>query len=262
MIRSDGPEGPDGGKIFDFHARLTPHPEAAGRLMSTMDACGIERAAVAAGGVIDLDRLAAQITEGGHSEDGADNAGVLRACSAAGGRLVPFYFANPHDGSAEYRRLAARFRGLELSPAVHGVGFDDPRTLDLVAVAERAGHPVYVVCLARPGAGTPDLVRLARRFPGVAFVFGHCGSIGIDGHSLTLIAPVANIVAETSGCFTVVARTALDRLGADRVLFGTEYPVGHPSVELAKFGALDLDDESWSRVAWRNAHRLIGEDPS
>jgi uncharacterized protein len=262
MIKAGGPEGLGGGKIFDFHARVTPHPEAARRLMSTMDTCGIARAAVAAGGVIDLDRLSAQITDGGHTEDGADNAAVLRECSLAGGRLVPFYFANPHDGADQYRRLAARFRGLELSPAVHGVGFDDPRTLEYVAVAARAGHPVYVVCLARPGAGTPDLVRLAGRFPDVTFVFGHCGSIGIDVHALALIAPVANIVAETSGCLSVVARTALDRLGADRVLFGTEYPLQHPSVELAKFGALDLDDESWSRVAWRNAHRLIGEDHS
>jgi predicted TIM-barrel fold metal-dependent hydrolase len=248
--------------IFDFHARLTPHPGADRRLLSTMDSCGIARAAVAAGGVVDLDRLAAQITHGGHTEAGADNAGVLDACAASRGRLVPFHFANPHRGLEEYRRHAARYRGLELSPAVHGVGFDDPRTLELVTVAARARHPVYAVCLARPGMGTADLVKLARRFPTVTFVFGHCGSIGIDVHAVALIAPVANIVVETSGCLMVVVRTALDRLGPRRVLFGTEYPLQHPSVELAKFGALDLDHESWRLVAWRNAHRVLGEEPS
>jgi predicted TIM-barrel fold metal-dependent hydrolase len=248
--------------IFDFHARLTPHPGAARRLLSTMDSCGIARAAVAAGGVVDLERLSAQITDGGHTEAGADNAGVLDACAASRGRLVPFHFANPYHGLEVYRRHATRYRGLELSPAVHGVGFDDPRTLALVAVAAQAGHPVYAVCLARPGMGTVDLVRLAGRFPTVTFVFGHCGSIGIDVHAVALIAPMPNIVAETSGCFTVVVRTALDRLGPQRVLFGTEYPLQHPSVELAKFGALDLDHESWRLVAWRNAHRLLGEDPS
>jgi len=248
--------------IFDFHARLTPRPGAAADLLSTMDSCGIARAAVAAGGVVELERLAAQITGGGHTEAGADNAGVLDACAGSRGRLVPFHFANPHHGLDEYRRQAGRYRGLELSPAVHGVGFDDPRTLDLVTVAARVHHPVYAVCLARPGMGTADLVRLARRFPTVTFVFGHCGSIGIDVHAVALIAPVTNIVAETSGCFTVVARAALDRLGPERVLFGTEYPLQHPSVELAKFGALDLDHETWRSVAWRNAHRVLGEDPS
>jgi uncharacterized protein len=248
--------------IFDFHARLAPRPDAARGLLSTMDSCGIARAAVAAGGVIDLDRLSAQITDGGHSEADADNETVLAACAASGGRLVPFHFGNPHRGADEYRRQADRCRGLELSPAVHGVGFDDPRTLDLVAVAAGAGHPVYTVCLARPGAGTADLVRLAEKFREVTFVFGHCGSIGIDVHAVGLIAPVANIVAETSGCLTVVVRAALDRLGPERVLFGTEYPLQHPSVELAKLRALDLDHEAWRRVAWRNAHRLLGEEPA
>jgi predicted TIM-barrel fold metal-dependent hydrolase len=248
--------------IFDFHARLTPRPDAARRLLSTMDSCGIARAAVAAGGVIDLDRLSAQITEGGHSEADADNAAVLAACEASGGRLVPFHFANPHRGPDEYRRTADRFRGLELSPAVHGVGFDDPRVLDLVAVAARVGHPVYTVCLTRPGQGSADLVRLAETFPDVTFVFGHCGSIGIDTHAVGLIAPVANIVAETSGCLSVVARTALERLGPDRVVFGTEHPLQHPSVELAKLRALDLDPASWRQVAWHNAHRLLAEEPA
>jgi len=73
---------------------------------------------------------------------------------------------------------------------------------------------------------------------------------------------VRNIVAETSGCLTVVARLAIERLGPDRVLFGTEYPLQHPSVELAKFAALDLSPEVWHRIAWRNAHRLLGEEPT
>jgi hypothetical protein len=81
--------------IFDFHARLTPHPEAVRGLLSTMDSCGIARAAVTAGGVIDLERLSAQITDGGHTEAGADNAGVLDACAASGGPGDP---ARVHRG--------------------------------------------------------------------------------------------------------------------------------------------------------------------
>jgi hypothetical protein len=151
---------------------------------------------------------------------------------------------------------------MEISPAVHGVGLTDPRTRALVDVAAEFGHPVYVVCLGRGGAGVTDLVRLARAYPGVTFVLGHCGFVGIDLYALNVVRPEANIVAETSGCYTGVAVAAVERLGADRVLFGTDYPMQHPSVELAKLHALGLTEEARDKITWRNAHRLIGEETS
>jgi hypothetical protein len=248
------------GNVFDFHARLTPQAGSPARLMSTMDASGIARAVVVAGGLIDLETLSRQVVDGGHADVAADNGAVLAACARPDGRLVPMYFANPHGDVGEYRRAAAHFRGLELSPAVHGMGFDDPRLMAFVAVAAASGHPVYVVCLGRPGTRSRDLVILARQFPAVTFVFGHCGFIGIDAHGIAQIAPQENIVAETSGCLAVVARRAIDLLGGDRVLFGSEYPSQHPGVELAKLAALGLSPDTWQRVAWRNAHRLLGEE--
>jgi uncharacterized protein len=246
--------------VFDFHVRLTPRQGALRQLVGVLDAHGITRAAVAAGGVVDLDRLSAQLVEGGHVESTANNDRVLAACTGSGGRLVPFYFANPYTGARPYRRSAHLARGLELSPAVYGVGFDDPRTRALVEVAAEAGHPVYTVCVGRPGARAGDLVRLAKEYPSVAFVFGHCGFIGIDTNGIAQISGQDNILAETSGCFSVVARLAVQRLGADRVLFGTEYPMQDPGVEFAKFAALGLDPCSWEKVAWRNAHRVLGEE--
>lgn len=241
--------------VFDFHARLVPGAP----LLSIMDGAGIARAVVVAGGVVDLDTLSRHIVDGGHTDNDADNDAVLAACAGSNGRLVPMYFGNPHRDVATYRRVAPRFRGLELSPAVHGVRFDDPRLIAFVAVAAALGHPVYLVCLGRPGTRPRDLVVLARRFPATTFVFGHCGFIGVDTFGIAEIAPQDNIVAETSGCFSVVARRAIDLLGAERVLFGTEYPLQHPGVELAKFAALGLPPATWRQVAWRNAHRLLGE---
>jgi predicted TIM-barrel fold metal-dependent hydrolase len=247
--------------IFDFHARLRPGPQALPALLAVMDCAGITRAAVAAGGLLDLDRLSAQIVHGGQSTVDADNAAVLAACHDSGGRLVPIYFANPHDRTGAYARDGRQYRGVEISPAVHGVRFDDRRVAALVDVAAGLGHTVYTVCVVGPGGGTADLIGLARRFPEVTFVFGHCGFIGVDTHALEAIAPQPNIVVETSGCFTVVVRLAIERLGPGRVLFGTEYPLQHPSVELAKYAALDLPAAPWQQIAWDNAHALLAEEP-
>nr|WP_042178297.1 amidohydrolase family protein [Kibdelosporangium sp. MJ126-NF4] len=247
--------------VLDFHVRLAPRPQAKERLLAVMDRCGVQRAVVCAGGTIDLDRLSRQLVDGGHVETDADNDAVLDACAGTDGRLVPFYFANPHQAPDDYRARAAEFRGLEVSPAVHGIGLTDARVVRLIEVAAAFDHAVYAVCLARPGAGVTDLVALARRFPRLSFVLGHSGVGNIDLHALTLVRDEPNVLVETSGGYTCVAEAAVDRLGADRVVFGSEYPLQHPTVELAKFQALRLPPERWRQIAWDNAHRLLGEKP-
>ncbi len=248
------------GPIFDFRARLAPRPGALDRLLATMDAWSIDRAVVSAGGMIGLDRLSRQVCEGGYVDVDADNDAVLGAWKGSDGRLVPFFFANPHRGSDAYRSRAADFRGLEISPAVHGVPLTDERTTALVEVAAELGHSVYVVCLMRAGSGAAELVQLASRFPEVTFVLGHCGFTNIDVHWINLVRSQDNVAVETSGGYSEVVRTAVNRLGAGRVLFGTEYPLQHPRVELAKLEVLELSDDSRSKVAWQNAARLLREE--
>lgn len=243
--------------MFDFHARLTPGPGAADRLLAAMDAAGIAGAAVCAGGIVDLDRLAVQVIDGGRSKALADNEGVRRACASSGGRLVPFFFADPYRDAAAYREAAPGYRGLEISPAVHGFRLDAPGVGALAETAAAAGHPVYVVTLGRPGTRAADLVALAGRHPDVTFVSGHCGHTGLDAAGLARFADRPNIAVELSGCFTAVARLAVRRLGAERVLFGTEHPLQDPAVELAKLRALRLSPAELALVCGGNARRLL-----
>jgi predicted TIM-barrel fold metal-dependent hydrolase len=246
-------------KIFDFHARLVPQPAARDRMLAVMDEFGIERAAVSAAGVIDLDRLSEQLMVGGYSTVDADNGAVAELCAESAGRLLPFFVGNPHAAPDRYADVAAKYSGLELSPAVHGVPFTDPGNVAFVDIAARHSQPVYTVPIARPGCQAHDLARLAREFGSVTFVLGHCGYIGIDLYSIKAVEDAANIVAETSGCYTGIARIAIERLGASRVLFGTDYPMQHPAAELAKMRSLELGMACWDQVMRQNAVRLLGE---
>jgi uncharacterized protein len=244
-------------RVFDFHVRLAPRPGSADRLRAVLDDCGIERAAVCAGGVVELETLSRMLIDGDHAETDADNDAVLDVCASSGGALVPFYFANPHRPAAEYEKRAADFRGLEISPAVHGVRFDDPRIADLARIAADAGHPVYVVCLIRPGCGVAELVALARSCPDTTFVLGHSGTGNIDFHAITLIRDHPRILLETSGGYTTVISDALSRLGPRRLLFGSEFPLQHPWAELAKFRAIGVSPQDWALISWSNATHLL-----
>ncbi|MFE4534697.1 amidohydrolase family protein [Streptomyces scopuliridis] len=244
--------------MFDFHVRLAPAPAASDRLLELLDACGIDRAVACAGGTMPPAQLSRFLVEGGHIETDADNDAVLKACSESGGRLVPFFFANPRRSADVYRERAAEFRGVEISPAVHGVPLDDPRTARLAEVARDAGHSVYTVCLDRPGSRVADLVALASAHPEVTFVLGHAGIGSLDLYAVELIGRQENVLLETSGGYTCVTRAAVERLGADRVLFGSEAPLQHPEVELAKLRYAGIGDDDRQRIAWRNACRLLG----
>ncbi|MGP3985986.1 amidohydrolase family protein [Streptomyces sp. 3N207] len=248
---------PGGGVAFDFRVRLRPGAEAAAALLATMDAHGIRRALATAGGTAPLERIARQFLEGGGVTDDAGNSALLDTCEAHPDRLVPCYFANPHNPRA-YAEQAARYAAMEVSPAVHGVPLADPRTAELVETAGRAGHSVYTVCLPLPGSGVAELVELAAAFPAVTFVLGHCGIGNIDVYGIELVRESPNVLVETSGGYTVTLRAALERLGGDRVLFGSEHPLQDPGVELAKFAALGLDATTVARVVRENAHRILG----
>ncbi|MFE6450651.1 amidohydrolase family protein [Nocardiopsis dassonvillei] len=244
--------------VVDFHVRMAPLPGARDRILRAMDAHGIERAVACAGGALPLAALSRQLVEGGHTTADLDNDFVLAQAEESGGRLEPFYFGNPYRGADAYEEAAHRYRGLEISPAVHGLPLHDPGYADLVRAAERWGHSVYVVCFERVGARVADLVRLARGHPGVVFVMGHTGVGNIDLYGISLVAPLPNVLVETSGGYTCAVAEAVGVLGSERVLFGSESPLQDPGVELAKLDALDLSPDDYSRVLRDNALRLLG----
>jgi hypothetical protein len=56
----------------------------------------------------------------------------------------------------------------------------------------------------------------------------------------------------------MVVATAIAKLGAARVLFGSEYPLQDPSVEVLKVKALDLDALTHAAVMGGSVLALIG----
>jgi predicted TIM-barrel fold metal-dependent hydrolase len=244
--------------FIDSHAHLPLRPGAREALLTTMDRLGIGRTIVVAGGSVTPEKLSAQIALGGGTDVDIDNLALADACAPSGGRLVPFFFANPHRGAAAYRQQGSAFAGLKLGPAVHGIALSDPRTESLVQTARDLGHPVYLHCLARPGFTVDDLLPLAGRYPSVTFLLGHAGVGNCDLYAVQRIQPHRNIWLETSGGFTCVIEAAIRQLGADRVIFGSEYPLQNPRAEIEKAKCLAIDDSAFAALMGGNCRRLLG----
>ena len=209
---------------------------------------------------MDLRQLSAQIVDGTYVRADADNDAVLDACQRFGDRLEPFYFANPHRDATPTGDGRTSSADWSSPPPSTAYRCKTGATGSWWTWQPSMGTQSIWSASADQVTARQDLVTLASHYPEVTFIYGHCGFFGIDVHGVEQIAAVPNIVAETSGCFAVVVKLALARLGPGRVLFGSEYPLQAPEVELAKLRSLGLDRDTWQQMTWHNALRLLGKD--
>ena len=170
---------------------------------------------------------------------------VLDAVRRYPDRLVGVCVVNPKLGTsavAEARRgLAAGMRGIKVHPILHGNFHIDSAVMDpIMAVAGEAGVPVVTHSDFGSRCCTPyQVARLAVRFPAVRIVMLHLGmDTDLVGHTPEIVEDCPNLILDTSCTpdlpYPVFVNPAR-RLGAARVMFGSDGPVCSVEANLAKF---------------------------
>lgn len=241
-------------KVFDAHCHIGSSPyleQSADALLSRMDAHGVERAAICAMGA----QLVCRNREG--------NDAIGRAVAAFPDRFVGFASVNPwfeDDAVAELRRAVERWGlvGLKLHPPLQGFQANERLVFPLLEEAIRLRLPIYM------HSGTPvcslplQVLELARRYEDATFILGHMGG-GDFFIDIPLAFPgVPNVYVETSlTCHPVFVEEAIQKLGAERVLFGSDSPTSELPTELDKIGGLGLDPATLEKVLWTNASSLL-----
>ena len=191
-----------------------------------------------------------------------DDIAALRESS--GGRVVGLASFNPHRDQAEYFAEIERcvrtlgFVGVKLHTIGHAV---DPGSADgetVFTTARELGVPVMV----HTGPGLPFadpalLIARARAFPEVTVVLAHAGAAIVTGNAIAAAEVCDNIVLETSWCRPGDIAVMIARVGADRVMFGTDAP-NNVSTEIAKYDALGLTAPVRAAVLGGTATRVFG----
>jgi hypothetical protein len=193
---------------------------------------------------------------------GATNEKVRRLCAKYPGRFIGFGSVNPRRSRKEViksidRFVADGFKGLKLMPTLQ---FFHPHDKAVDIIYRRAAEQALAVLFhtgcdpgaweyppLSEGANPAHLDLVAQRYPGLTIIAAHMGSYSRHHPGLwfeemmTVMERNSNIYADISALRkeTLFGKTrllerAIERVGVERILFGSDYPaVDHYPIRAA-----------------------------
>lgn len=169
-------------------------------------------------------------------------------------------------------RLSQGACGIKIAPLYLGVPASDPRVRVVWDLARK--HKVFV--LSESGAhgfdghepwGAPRFFdEICRAYPDVTIQMAHLGA-GDETETARLARTYRNVYADLSLRLTGLDQPGewtredmvrcIREIGADRVIYGTNYPIVDTLQFRAMFESLDLTADERELIAWKNVARIL-----
>jgi predicted TIM-barrel fold metal-dependent hydrolase len=241
--------------ILDSHAHMDVVPslgwyDTAEKLLQRMDECGVAKAAIS-----------------GYLNTPGPNPDSLRTIAEAvekyPDRLIGYarldpWFDDDCIHALEEAVLEMGMRGVKLHPAHYTLFPYGPLTVKLARRAAELGVPVLfhsgdeIMCLPY------QIDRLADQCPETRFILAHIGGYFNGEAALRVAERRENVWVDTSEMpFPQMVRKAVDRLGAEKVLFGTDAPCCDIRLEILKVKLAGLTPEQEELVMYKNYAKMM-----
>ena len=187
---------------------------------------------------------------------------IADACAAFPGRLEAFARIHPWYGDEAAalleRAFALGFKGLKLHPVstiAHPSGED---TLRLIRIAAAHRAPTLFHCGDEPLTTPLAIARAAAACADATIILGHMGGYFHVDDAIAAAERYPNLVLETSAMpYPAKIREAVERIGAERVIYASDGPACSPRIEVEKVRLAGLDPESERLVLGENARRML-----
>lgn len=195
---------------------------------------------------------------------------ILRWCEKARSeRIIPFASVHPDAPEADgwIGRIAdAGIRGIKLHAFYQDFHIDEPRMGGIYAAAERHGLIVQFHCgedFSFPlddRAGARRVARVLDEHPGLQVIAAHMGGWRMwEGAVRHLMGRAVYLETSFSLADLGADRAAemICRHGADRVLFGTDWPWSRHEEDVARLAGLPISESQRRRIRGSNAKALL-----
>lgn len=262
--------------IIDFHTHIFPDTIAGPAMEKIAGASNVEYKAPAT-----MEALTAEM-----DKSGVDKAVVLNiatketqhenilryAKSIDSERIISFGSVMPGSLSAlEYiwKISDEELKGMKLHPALQRFNLGDERYYPVFDLARACGlvvtiHMGFDPSYPRESNSVPEhLVRIMRNFPGLKLVAAHLGGLLMARETLDVLAGKVDVYMDTAYCADPwldkgLFKEIIRAHGADKILFGSDYPWHTPSQEIELIRSLDISEEEKNLILGENAARLLG----
>lgn len=180
-------------------------------------------------------------------------------------RLIGYARMNPRYGDAAvelFDRAVREYgmRGLKLHPVTYVMHPASEPTLALIRHAASLGLPTLFHCGDEDFTLPLQIAEAARAVPEATIILGHMGGYFHTRDAIRAARQLPNLVLETSAMpYPAMIRAAVDSVGADRVLFGSDGPGCDPSIEVEKVRRAGLTPEQEKMLFRTNIERLLGD---
>ena len=104
------------------------------------------------------------------------------------------------------------------------------------------------------------LRRVLELFPGLDTIAAHFGGSSMYDTAYALLKDTNCVMDVSSSLMFMeegVAENYINRYGAERLAFGTDYPLWDPVIETKRFFELKLTDEQFDQIAHKTAERML-----
>lgn len=216
-------------------------------LLSLMDANGIARSVIFAIDEEDIGDTYAHL-----------NDAIMALVKEHPDRLIGFCRVQPKAGKAAVeeveRSRAMGCMGLKLHP--RSENFLPGDCEEVLGAIEGFHWPVILHTDHLPQLRVEDWEKTLRAHPRVNFVLAHGGKDHWQ-HAAHVAITLPNVYLETSTLSYNRTRMLLERVGPQKIVFGSDYPYSHPYLEKKKYELLVEDERALELILAENAKKLL-----
>lgn len=161
------------------------------------------------------------------------------------------------------RIVSLGLKGVKLHPDIQGFAIDDPRCMKIYELCRERGLIVllHMGDLRYDYSNPNRLIPVLRSFKELKIIGAHLGGWSLWKKAQEELCGYEDFIVDCSSSLAFLspeqAREIIRAYGANRVVFGTDYPMWNFKKELERFYGLELTEDENEMILYKNAMRLF-----